>query len=648
MNHSKRRILEIFLVMAVILAMLVTALPTTAQAAPKTHLDPLTIPKYTNQLTQMPPVLVPTKAMDPQTHKMTDYYTMIATEFQQQILPAGFPKTTVWGYGGLAKDPISGQFLGFVRNTPGPSIVATRGTPINLAIVNGIYTKYLFAVDPTIDWTNPNNMPAPQPPVNAPPFPPGYAQAQYPVTIATHFHGGEIDTESDGGPFNWVSWNGLHGPDYHTWARTLPNAQVMHYPMEQAGGGLLWVHDHAMGLTRSNVYSGLAMGLLNIDPNDPVFPLLPFGRYWMPLVVQDRMFYTDGSLQFPSDPAPNPQDHPYWVPEFFGDTIMVNGKVWPNMNVDSGTYYFSFLEGSNARFYNMTFRVGAVDSTTILPMTVIAKDGNYIRSATNVDSLRMAPGERWSVLVNFTGLAPGSFVFITNDANAPFPDGTPADINTVGQIMRFTMTGNPGFVQHSLPAILNPTLAAPYPSLIAEPIAQYRNITLKEIQGAGGPLMVTVDGQTYLNPISENPRLGTTEIWRIIDNTGDAHPMHIHGVSFQIVQWQNFDQPTYDTDWLALNGPLPFDHPTLNVNLDNYLIPGTVTTPDALYSQWTDTTQVLPGTVTTIIVRFAPTYGGTFPYDPTDGTTYYVWHCHIVDHEDQDMIRPYHILPALI
>jgi FtsP/CotA-like multicopper oxidase with cupredoxin domain len=296
----------------------------------------------------------------------------------------------------------------------------------------------------------------------------------------------------------------------------------------------------------------------------------------------------------------------------------------------------------------MTFRVGAVDSTTVLPMTVIAKDGNYIRSATNVDSLRMAPGERWSVLVNFTGLAPGSFVYITNDAMAPFPDGTPADINTVGQIMRFTMTGNPGFVQHSLPAILNPTLAAPYPSLITEPIAQYRNITLKEIQGAGGPLMVTVDGQTYLNPISENPRLGTTEVWRIIDDTGDAHPMHIHGVSFQIVQWQDFDQPTYDTDWLALNGPLPFDHPTLNVNLDNYLIPGTVRTPDALYSQWTDTTQVLPGTVTTIIIRFAPTYGGAFPYDPTDTTTYYVWHCHIVDHEDQDMIRPYHILPALI
>jgi FtsP/CotA-like multicopper oxidase with cupredoxin domain len=602
----------------------------------KTPLDPLSVPKFVNQITGPPPVYKATTVMDPRTGLMTDFYAIVASEFTEQILPPGMPKTKVWGYGGFAQDAVTGQYLGFVRNSPSPSIEATRYTPVNVAWINGIYTKYMFAVDPTIDWTNPNNMVAPDP-TTAPPFPPGYAAAQYPVTLATHLHGGESSAKFDGGPFNWVSWNGLHGPDYNTYMPTLKSAQVFHYDNEQAAG-TLWFHDHAMGLTRMNVYSGLAGFYLLSDPADTIAPLLPTGQYDVPLAIQDRMFYTDGSLRFPSDVPPNPEIHPYWVPEFFGDVIMVNGLAWPNMDVDQGQYRFRILDGSNARFYTLSLSNG-------MPFTVIASDENYLMSAVTTTSFTVAPGERYDVLVDFSAIAPGTTIQMLNSANAPFPDGDPVDPNTNGVIMQFTVGANPGFAARTLPAILNPTLLAGFPSLSLADVSVERNITMVEWMGPNGPQMVIVDGQQYSSPISEEPVAGAVEIWRLIDNTGDSHPMHLHLANFQVVSRQTYDQATYDTDWLALNGPLPFNHPTMNVNLNNYLT-GTPVGPTPLEQGWKDTIQINPGEVLTIIVRFAPVSGiGSFPFDVTAGPDY-VWHCHIVDHEDQDMIRPYHVVAA--
>jgi FtsP/CotA-like multicopper oxidase with cupredoxin domain len=611
----------------------------------KVPLDPNSVPKFVNQLTGPPPVFKKVNHMDPKTRERTDYYTIIATQFSEQMLPAGMPKTTVWGYGGLAEDPITGKTIGFVRNSPSPSIEAEVGTPVNIAWVNGIYTKYMFAVDPTLDWTNPNNLPEPTQPVDAPAFPPGYVEAQYPVTIATHLHGAEVSAKFDGGPFNWVSWNGLHGPDYNTYTRTLPNAQVFHYNNDQAAG-TLWFHDHAMGLTRSNVYSGLAGFYFLRDSSDPIAALLPSGIYEMPLAIQDRNFYTDGSLMFPSDAPPNPEIHPYWVPEFFGDVILVNGKAWPNMNVDQGQYLFKVLDGSNARWYDLS--LVRQDNQQLVPFTIIASDENYIRSAVETDSFLIAPGERYSVLVDFTGIPAGTKIIMQNDANAPYPDGDPVDPNTNGVIMQFTVQNKAGFVAKDLPEILNPTLTE-YPSLLAGLTQEeqdnlvYRNLTLKEWNGPNGPQMVTIDGQQYSSPISEEPKVGATEIWRIIDDTADAHPIHLHLVNFQMVSRQAYDQATYDTDWLALNGPLPFDHPTYNLDLNNYLTPGTLQYATGVEQAWKDTIQIQPGEVLTFVVRFAPAAGGSYPFDVTQGPDY-VWHCHIIDHEDQDMIRPYRVV----
>jgi spore coat protein A, manganese oxidase len=631
--------LKIVLVFLVCIAMLLPLVASSSSAAvtTKTPLDPLSIAKFANQLTGPPPVYVPVKHMDPQTGKMSDYYAIIASQFSEQILPTGMPKTTVWGYGGFAKDAVTGKFLGFVRNSPSPTIEASRGTPVNVAWINGIYTKYMFAVDPTLDWTNPNNMPAPSNPSLAPTFPPGYTQAQYPVTIATHLHGGESSAKYDGGPFNWVSWNGLHGPDYNTYIPTLKNAQVFHYDNTQEAG-TLWFHDHAMGLTRSNVYSGLAGFYLLEDKADAIASLLPTGKYDMPLAIQDRMFYTDGSLMFPSDVPPNPEIHPYWVPEFFGNVIMVNGLAWPNMNVDQGQYRFRILDGSNARWYNLFMSYD-------IPFTVIASDENYLKSAVTTNNFMIAPGERYDVLVDFSHVPAGTQIQLLNDAKAPFPDGDPADPATTGVIMQFTVQAHAGFQAKTLPATLNPTLTGVFPSLDQNLVSVERNLTLKEWNGPNGPQMVTLDGQQYSNPISEEPVVGAYEIWRIIDNTADGHPMHLHLVNFQVVSRQAFDQPTYDTDWLAINGPLPFNHPTINLDLNNYLL-GSPVGPTAIEQGWKDTIQVNPGEVLTLIVRFSPVDGSaSYPFDVTQGPDY-VWHCHIIDHEDQDMIRPYHVVAA--
>lgn len=210
-------------------------------------------------------------------------------------------------------------------------------------------------------------------------------------------------------------------------------------------------------------------------------------------------------------------------------------------------------------------------------------------------------------------------------------------------IMQFTVTGNAGFTPKTLPGVLNPSLTN-YPSLDINAVTVERNLTLKEWNGANGPQMVTLDGQQYSSPISELPHAGATEIWRIIDDTVDGHPIHWHLVNVQVISRQAFNATAYDADWLALNGgQLPFANPTKNVDLNNYLI-GSPVAAGPYEQAWKDTVQALPGEVVTVIVKFAPVEGGVYPFDVTAGPDY-VWHCHIIDHEDQDMIRPYHVVP---
>jgi spore coat protein A, manganese oxidase len=634
------------IVLAFLMSMVLPALPVEAQTP--TLLNGADIQKYETQLTGPPPVYTPLKVFDAKSMKFVDAYSIKMSEFSEQILPTGYPQTKVWGYGGYAQDAVTGKFLGFVQNSPGPSFVTQKGTPVMVNWVNNIKGSSMFAVDPTLMWANPNNMPMPgmgmgMPPVDAPPFPPGYPQAQSPVPLVPHVHGAEVQSTSDGGPLSWFTNSGLHGPNYFTYLPTSKNAAVYFYPNDQEAS-TIWYHDHAMGMTRLNVMSGLA-GFWEIkDCKDKIAPLLPSGKYDIPLAIQDRMFMSDGSMFFPSDGV-NPTIHPYWNPEFFGDVIMVNGKAWPNMNVDQGQYRFRVLDGSNARFYNLSFSNG-------MPFTVIATEGGYLKQATTLTSLLIAPGERYEILVDFSNLPAGTKVLMKNDAAAPYPSGDAPDPLTTAQIMQFTVGSAKGFTAKTLPALLNPTLAGSFPNLPETSLD--RQLTLTEIAGPNGPMQLLLDGQSFSAPVSETPKVGTTEDWVIVNPTADTHPIHLHLVQFQLVSRQAFNVTNYMNAWLEANDACgmpgscsdiglmePLKNATVNVNLAPFL-EGPVMGPDSQEMGWKDTVKMNPGEVTIIRVRFAQQDGGRFPFDATKGPGY-VWHCHIIDHEDNEMMRPYYV-----
>ena len=595
-------------------------------------LDPKSIPMFVNELTGPPPTYVPEIVNN--SGVLSYEYRVNMSRFYEQILPAPLPMTEVWGYGGQAKDAVTGTLLGFVRNSPGPSFEVIRGVPINVTWLNDISVAHMFAVDPTLHWSNPNNLSHMMDGMedNMPAFPPGYPEAQSPVPLVPHVHGAEVQSTSDGNPDAWFTIDGKHGSAYSSY-RVAPyaNSTVFHYPNGQLPA-TLWYHDHALGITRINVMSGLAGFYFLKDPADTIAPLLPTGKYDMPLAIQDRTFYKNGSFYFTTE-GDNPDTHPYWNPEFFGDTIMVNGKVWPNMNVDKGQYRLRLLDGSNARFYNISFSNG-------MPFTVIASDGGYLRSAASMTTLLMAPGERYEILVDFSSLAVGTKIVLLNSANAPFPDGDPVEEETTGKIMQFTVTSNAGPAAAVLPTILNPTLASSFPSLTLA--NKTRTLVLTEVMGENGPLEILLNGVKWSAAVSELPVLGTTEDWVIINPTADTHPIHLHLTQFQLVSRQSIDSEAYFNEWMDANGMPPIMNlstiPT-EVNPTPYL-KGSPRGPDPQEQGWKDTIQMNPGEVTIIRVRYAPNDGSlAYPFDATVGPGY-VWHCHILDHEDNEMMRP--------
>ncbi|MDF2907909.1 MAG: putative multicopper oxidase [Herbinix sp.] len=591
-----------------------------------TKLDPKDIPKYINQLPK-PPVYKPcvTRTRSRYGHcKIKHYYTIDISEFNQQLLPPGLPSTKVWGYGGLIQDEKTGKTM-YSRSTPGATFEATRDVPITVRWINRLMGRHLFAVDPTLHWANPNNMPMHNPPKPWPPFPPGFKAAQYPVPIVTHLHGGENEAINDGYPEAWFTFNGKHGPDYKT--------SKYYYPNQQQSA-TLWYHDHALGITRLNVYAGLAGFYLIRDKRHSSLDeklCLPSGKYEIPIVIQDRMFNTDGSFLF-TNVGNIPDVHPYWNPEFFGDTIMVNGKVWPNLNVDLHQYRFRVLNGSNARFYNLRLSNG-------MTFVQIGSDGGFLPKRVELTSLLIAPGERADILVDFSKLTPGTKVILLNNANAPYPMGTPVDDN-VGQIMQFTV---PEIVPFPVPPKKLPRKLNAIPFLKPD---TKRTLTLNEVMTPDGPTMIVLNGQVWMSPISEMPRVGSTEEWIIANLTMDTHPIHLHLVQFQLLNREDFDAAGYMQEWERVNGMVPLMHPTIIVPLDKYLS-GKPLMPDDNEKGWKDTVRMNPNQVTRIRVRFAPQDipscdvrpgENRFPFDPTTEPGY-VWHCHILDHEDNEMMR---------
>lgn len=590
-----------------------------ASCAKKTPLDPHTILKYHSRLA-VPPVFAPLVSCgDPE----TQYFAVDISEFKQQVLPEGMPLTTVWGYGGFARGETGGEPV-YRRCWPGPTFEAVRGTKMRVKWINRLVGPHLFAVDPTLHWANPNGMPH-NPRKPWPDFPPGFRRAQWPVPVVTHVHGGENAPQSDGFPEAWFTYRGDDG------AEGADDLYTYHNRQEPA---TLWYHDHTLGITRLNVCAGLAGFYLLRDPtpcdgdsSEKSSDRLPHGPYELPLVIQDRSFYTDGSLAFTTK-GNNPDIHPYWDPEFFGDAVTVNGKTWPTLSVSRRQYRFRMLNGSNARFYHLY-------TSAALPIWQIGTDGGYLDRPVPIQSLLLAPAERADLVVDFSHCSPGDQIILCNDAPAPYPGGGATDPETTGQIMRFEVEKSAA-VSVPIPKRLNdiPMLRADRPE---------RRFTLDEVSAAGGPTAVLINNRHWMDPVTENPRVGSTEDWVFANLTMDTHPMHLHLIEFELWSRQDFDADAYKAAVAShKEGPLP---------LPEDFATGKPMMPDPNERGWKDTVRMNPGQITRIRVRFAEQRApvcktkpgdNTFPFDPTSEPGY-VYHCHILDHEDNDMMRPYKV-----
>lgn len=613
-------------------------------------LDPKKIPKFVNQLV-IPPVFDPEVKVDGK-GKVYHQYNVDVTEFEQQILPPkdteGNPlhPTKVWGYGGIVKkNPVTGK-KGYFRNSPGATFEAIQDIPVKVKWENKITGSHLFPVDPTLHWANPNYMPM-MPSMPWPLYPQGFREAQSPVPLVPHLHGAEVSSKSDGNPEAWWTADGKRGPGYVTDEYTYPNQQ---------NPTTLWYHDHTLGMTRINVMSGLAGFYLIRDRKDKLEPKLPKGDYEVPLVIQDRSFRTDGSFQFDTKGV-LPDIHPYWTPEFFGNTIMVNGKVWPNFDVKKRQYRFRLLNGSNARFYNLKFSNG-------MSFIQIGSDGGYLPKPVSLTNLVIAPGERADILVDFSKVASGKKIILENTAKTPYPDGDDVDPETTGVIMQFSVTGHN---QSSVHPVKLPNTLNTMPKLVPN---ETRVLTLTEVTGEGAegeeaPVAGLLNGQKWGAAISELPQVGSTEEWKVVNLTQDTHPIHLHLVQFQVVgRYKLLDPEAYEKDWLQLNQEgltdhngmkmLPFknDYHVKELPIDSYTRKDDFIHPAANEMGWKDTLQMNPGEVTVIRFRVAPQNVDTakvtpgvnlFPFDPTVGPGY-VWHCHILDHEDNEMMRPMKIV----
>jgi FtsP/CotA-like multicopper oxidase with cupredoxin domain len=688
-------------------------------------------------------------------------------EFKAQILPEGTTDTAtgllipletwVWGY------QIGDTCVPFPKHSYiGPVVVAERGKATQLTFINQLgeaplsnVLAYKNNTDQTMHWADPingeTNNCAHQADLGY--LPQGECLLNYfgPIAAAVHLHGGEVPPELDGGPDSWFS--GVPDPanagafyrghgyytrevyalpvlphadfppgvmifdretgayyrnDADSWTETTEvDRATFVYPNTQEAANI-WFHDHILGMTRLNVYAGIAGAYVITEPG-ATNPDLGAVTDLVPLVIQDRTFDTNGQLWFGAGGAT--PEHPYWVPEFIGDVIVVNGAAWPNMVVEPKRYRFLFLNGSNARGYDIFNVVPTLAGDLPGPdIWVVGTDGGYLDAPVKVDytgageKLVLLPGERYEVIIDFTNFA-GAFIEMRNTAGTPYPLGDPVVPGLTDTIMQFEVKGkakSPGIVYD--PVAGDPLRTDPIirlDDLAAAPDVVRRQLTLNEVDGILAPREALLNntkwhgkqifeggGTTDPNSVgprvqndftsvdyngietyySEQPDEGSMEVWEIINITADAHPIHLHLVQFQLLGRQPINAVEYAAAYDALFPGamyLPGYGPPMNYNIPNgdealggnpapspYFVDmgdfGPARGPEPFEYGWKDTVTAYPGEVTRIAVRWAPTDTPTdttegFPFVPDEGHGY-VWHCHILDHEDNEMMRPTQII----
>ena len=631
-------------------------------------LPPGSIPKFVTPLV-IPPAMPRTDKRQAR-GRSADYYEIAVRQFEQHILPErmGLEPTTVWSYGS-ANHP--GTF-----NYPAFTIEARWRKPVrvkwinNLVDANGNYLPHLVPIDQTLHWANP-------PGGSGGRDGHGMDPTRYvgPVPIVTHLHGGHSSEESDGYAEAWYlpAANNIPadfarvGSFYDTFrlkAEALlgqpwtPGSAVFQYDNDQRAT-TMWYHDHTLGMTRANVYAGPAgFYLVRGGPSDAVGGKLPgpapaLGdragtRYYeIPIAIQDRSFNVDGSLFYPDnraffegldpsqlqipfipeDACGGPSDiSPIFNPEFFGNTLVVNGKTWPFLEVERRRYRFRFLNGCNSRFLLLELGNG-------LPFWQIGTEGGFLPAPLELQRLLLGPAERADVIVDFGNVRAGSEIVLRNlGPDEPFGGGEPpgdfdaADPETTGQVMQFRVVPATGRDTSTPPHRLRLPKIRPLPKA-----TNSRRVSLNEVDSetvlvstdaAGNVVLDCAGGEPFgpkeallgtlaggagvpLNwddPITEKPAVGATEMWELHNFTEDAHPIHIHEILFEVVNREEIETG-------RVRDPEPWEAGARK-----------------------DTVIAYPDEIT----RVKATY---------DRAGLFVWHCHIVEHEDHEMMRPYRIGP---
>jgi spore coat protein A, manganese oxidase len=352
------------------------------------------------------------------------------------------------------------------------------------------------------------------------------------------------------------------------------------YPNEQ-DAALLWYHDHSMGMNRLNIYAGLFGLHIVRDPTEESLHL-PSGKYEIPLTIFDRDLRPDGQLSYPVSADPeNP-----WVPEVFGELNLVNGKIFPFFEVEARKYRFRILNAANGRFYRLLLNEGA-------DFKQIGSDQGLLAAPVAMPYVQLAPGERADVVIDFSAHR-GANILLSSDSLV---------------LMQFRVGAQRVEDRSELPNTLRSL-----PRVAESSAVLTRRLTLDEnVSGKGESQGMLLNKTAWHEPITEKPVLGTTEIWELVNLTEDIHPIHLHMVKFQILDRRPFETFQYMTQG------------TFHFFAD-------ASPPDANEMGWKDTVRVNQGTVTRIIVPFHG-YAGR-----------YVWHCHILEHEDNEMMRPYEIV----
>ncbi|GJP39289.1 hypothetical protein CLOM_g23677 [Closterium sp. NIES-68] len=539
------------------------------------------------------------------------------------------PATKVYAYGTSHK----------TASYPGPTIVAKKGVTTRVTWCNRLQDRqHMF----TQDYTLMAHMPKPK---------------KGGIPTVPHRHGGETASAYDGHPLAWVTQFGEHGPTFssssshsHNSSRSAASSSSPSSSSTSSSScnayvylnfqpaSLSWYHDHTLGWTRLNTVAGMAGFYITTDSNGDERGMkgwLPPWKRTVPLAIADRLFFKNGSINYPNVGV-DPKVHPNWIPEYVGNTIVVNGVVWPYLRVRPAVYRFLLLGASNARFFNLRFQCASrEDYPNFVPplhgstvnFALIGSDGGYLQRPVSLSSLLLAPGERYDILVDFAAARQGGAcrdVIVTNDAPAPFPGGEAVDKNT-GVVMRFVILNRTPF---TAPAI--PKRIVPIPSIDFSKIHRVRwKKLVEEVDPKSGmPVRVTLDGLRYMDPPTEIPIQGSNELWHIINLSADAHPIHLHLVQFRVVSRRAFDVKS---------------HRNNECSLTSRSKPSCYTAPEVKAFKneigWKDTVPAFPGEVLTFWVGWYGQDGKPFEFDPTSGPGY-AWHCHILDHEDNDMMRP--------